>query len=336
MDIIVGSDSMPKLEDLSGQYFGFLEVIEHDKQKSKEKRHTYWKCFCHCGCEQYFSIRADGLKKGATSCKNIIKKKIREATIKDLTGQQFGELTVIELIPDTVPVKWLCKCSCDREVIRNSSSLLGHTTFSCGCMAKKKRAESQIFKHYKDLVGQKFGWWNVIELDKEKTRDKKMAYWYCKCTKCNNIYSVLGSNLLSGQTKHCRNCLESNGEKSINSFLQKTKFYYEREVSFPDLISKKGGNLRFDFIIYENNIPSIAIEYQGEQHYQAIPHWGGEEALRVRKENDLLKEEYCKNHKIKLIVIPYWDQDNMEEKYLNSILNEDYYKAKDYGYNSKT
>ena len=147
-----------------------------------------------------------------------------------------------------------------------------------------------------------------------------MAYWYCKCTKCNNIYSILGSNLLSGQSKHCRNCLESNGEKSINLFLQKNNFSYEREVSFSDLVSSKGKHLRFDFIIYENNIPIIAIEYQGEQHYQAVSHWGGEEALAIRKQNDQLKEQYCKDNQIKLITIPYWDKEKIEEKYLKPLL----------------
>ena len=32
---------MPKLKDLTGQFFGFLEVIEKDWEKSKEKGRTY-------------------------------------------------------------------------------------------------------------------------------------------------------------------------------------------------------------------------------------------------------------------------------------------------------
>jgi len=37
----------------------------------------------------------------------------------------------------------------------------------------------------------------------------------------------------------------------------------------------------------------VGIEYQGEQHFQAIEHWGGEEGLRKRQENDKKKRLLC-------------------------------------------
>lgn len=313
---------MPKLKDLTGQFFGFLEVIEKDWEKSKEKGRTYWKCYCHCGCNSYVSVRTDGLtrKQGTKSCGSLISKTAKERFTKDLKGKIIGELTVLEMVPNTSPVKWLCECSCGKRVIRNSNSLLNKTTLSCGCLAKKKRAEEQKFKHYKDISEETFDWWKVLFLDKERTEKEKKAYWFCRCTKCNNIYSVLGSNLRSGQSTHCRNCLESDGEKIINQFLLSNNFSFKREFSFPNLYSVKNGKLRFDFMVYKNNLPIIAIEYQGEQHYQAVPHWGGEEALAIRKQNDQLKEQYCKDNQIKLITIPYWDKEKIEEKYLKPLL----------------
>lgn len=38
----------------------------------------------------------------------------------------------------------------------------------------------------------------------------------------------------------------------------------------------------------------VGIEYQGQQHYQAIRHWGGEEGLAQRQANDRRKRSLCK------------------------------------------
>jgi len=54
-------------------------------------------------------------------------------------------------------------------------------------------------------------------------------------------------------------------------------------------------------------IPSIqlAIEYQGQQHFHAIPAWGGEDALRHLQERDNRKAELCKASRVKLLTIDY-------------------------------
>lgn len=50
---------------------------------------------------------------------------------------------------------------------------------------------------------------------------------------------------------------------------------------------------------------SVGIEYQGEQHYNAVEHWGGEEALRERQERDQQKRELCDEHEVQLVEIRY-------------------------------
>lgn len=47
--------------------------------------------------------------------------------------------------------------------------------------------------------------------------------------------------------------------------------------------------------------------------------FGGEEVFKRQKENDLLKRQYCLERNIKLIEIPYFDREIMEEKYLLDI-----------------
>jgi len=54
---------------------------------------------------------------------------------------------------------------------------------------------------------------------------------------------------------------------------------------------------------------SLAIEYQGEQHYHSIPHWGGEEALRGVIRRDKEKVAACEKNGIELVSVPYtWDK----------------------------
>ncbi len=53
---------------------------------------------------------------------------------KDLTGKQFGILTVVEF--DSIrkgSAFWLCRCECGQSSVARSASLTGGQTKSCGC-----------------------------------------------------------------------------------------------------------------------------------------------------------------------------------------------------------
>lgn len=61
----------------------------------------------------------------------------------DITGQRFGRLVAIKLIPKEERTwsnkerAWLCKCDCGNEVIVRQRSLRGaRVTKSCGCLRK--------------------------------------------------------------------------------------------------------------------------------------------------------------------------------------------------------
>lgn len=51
----------------------------------------------------------------------------------------------------------------------------------------------------------------------------------------------------------------------------------------------------------------IGIEYQGQQHYMPIKHWGGEEGLKQRQSSDKKKIELCKINNYTLIEFTYKD-----------------------------
>lgn len=67
------------------------------------------------------------------------------SSIKDLTGQVFGKLTVIERAEDYVSprgqrkTQWLCECSCaeHNKVVVSGNHLRSGRSTSCGCFSKE-------------------------------------------------------------------------------------------------------------------------------------------------------------------------------------------------------
>ena len=56
------------------------------------------------------------------------------------------------------------------------------------------------------------------------------------------------------------------------------------------------------------------IEYQGEQHFEIVDFFGGAKKFERQQMNDERKRSYCKNKRIPLIEIPYWEN---IDKYLS-------------------
>lgn len=92
---------MPR-ENLIGQKFSHLTVIELDEEKTKETGRTHWICECDCEDHTRLSVLVTNLKSGnSTKCKYC--------RAKNLIGQKFNQLTVIKRIIDkNDKVVWKC------------------------------------------------------------------------------------------------------------------------------------------------------------------------------------------------------------------------------------
>ena len=106
----------------------------------------------------------------------------------------------------------------------------------------------------------------------------------------------------------CRDCNSSQGESNIMKWLDKNNIMYIQDKSyFDDLIGCGNGLLKPDFILPNER---IWIEYDGEFHYNKIYE---NDSYDIIQEHDKRKDEYAKEHNWKLIRIPYWEFDNIEE-----------------------
>lgn len=111
--------------------------------------------------------------------------------------------------------------------------------------------------------------------------------------------------------------MASRGEIKIQEVLEKNQIKFEREYIFPELVSSSGRPLRFDFAVFDDaGVLDYLIEYQGEQHFTSVDHFGGQRYLQRQKYNDLKKREFCYKHNYPLVIIPYWDYDKIDFDYI--------------------
>ena len=109
----------------------------------------------------------------------------------------------------------------------------------------------------------------------------------------------------------------SRAEIKIEEILQENGINFVEEYSFEGLCSENGTPLRFDFAIFDDddNIDFL-IEYQGKQHYEASAKFGGKRALYQQQHNDNKKRRFCALHDIKLIEIPYTEENLISYDYI--------------------
>lgn len=129
------------------------------------------------------------------------------------------------------------------------------------------------------------------------------------CPIHGDFEQIVYSHLKGIGCAKCKNF--SGGEQKIERILGNLGVLFLEQYKIPNnSVFCKNKNIYIDFFI-----PSIslAIEFNGKQHYAPIKYYGGEKAYNEQKERDYSLKKYCKEHKIKLIEIPYTEYKNIEE-----------------------
>lgn len=161
-----------------GIKYGHLTCVEFSH---KEKRKGYFFKFkCDCGQEKICNLSR--VRNGyIKSCGCLRIENQRKMVFKDLTGQKFNYLTVIEYVGSkNKKSMWLCECECGNQTIVDSSSLKSGNTKACGC-------------HMKD------GWGNNKTHGMSKTRLYRI--WQAMISRCyyekNKYYQNYGGRGIS-------------------------------------------------------------------------------------------------------------------------------------------
>src|SRR3990167_176064 len=118
------------LIDRTGQKFGKLLVIKREPNATwgSSSRRVRWRVQCDCGKE--LILFSNDLAE-RTSCGCGIERKV-----KNLIGQKFGRLTIIELADhlDKTSAHWRCLCDCNNYTTVKAGNLVSGNTRSCGCL----------------------------------------------------------------------------------------------------------------------------------------------------------------------------------------------------------
>jgi hypothetical protein len=144
--------------------------------------------------------------------------------------------------------------------------------------------------------------------------DYSLVDYENKCSRVKIICPIHGvfeqkaENHLMG--RGCSLCKRSIGEERVALILDKYNVEYVTQYALPNTsLLCTNRTLYIDFYIKKRN---TIIEYNGVQHYRPIEQFGGKEQFELQQERDMALRQYCKEHKIKLIEIPYLDFDNIE------------------------
>lgn len=293
--------------DLTNKKFGKLTALYRTNNRGKA---TYWVCKCDCGTIKPVdtgSLTSNRVK--SCGCYQKIDK-IDDYTASKI-GTKIGKWTIIgrKAIENKTRKYWICECSCEHKtqkyVLRLSSL---ETSFGCQYCTTKKNA-------FKDLSGQHFGHWTVIQRGEGPT--KNHTYWLCECD-CENKTkrNIDAYHLKNGTSMSCGCDNRSQGEKRISNILKENNIDFIQEKTFEDFTGRSNNKYRFDF--YINN--SYLIEYDGIQHFKSLGgQWDTEERIERTKERDIIKNQWCKDNNIPLIRIPYT---HLEDLKLEDLLLE--------------
>lgn len=194
-----------------------------------------------------------------------------------------------------------------------------HMYVGCGCPVcgdikrglSERQTKSEFVEKARLIHGDKYDYSLVPE--DALTSDKVPIV----CKEHGVFLQTKNSHLQGQGCPHCPKTCVSLGEKKVSEWLDMKNIKYIPQYKIKNEDVNCGNkHIIIDFYIPKEN---LFIEYNGEQHYSTQFYFGGNERFerQVRRDNALRK--YCETHGVKLVEIPYWDYNNIDDilnKYL--------------------
>lgn len=274
-------------------------------------------CPIHGEFEQRADHHLEGRKCKKCSCKSPANKKrfenACELFVKRASEKWNGKYDYSKVIYENARKKVKIICPNHGEFLQSPDTHLKHECIKCSTenTANRQRHNTMKFiENAKKIHGDNY------DYSKVNYRDSRTKVEII-CKKHGSFFQTPYNHLQNKGCMFCKN--KSKGEESIKKFLKENFIAFKRQKTFCNCVNPKTNKkLRFDFYLMEKN---ICIEYDGQQHFNSIDHWGGEKTLKENKRKDKIKNEYCKNHNIRLIRISYKENvvDILSQKLLKTI-----------------
>lgn len=289
---------------------------EYVKMRSKtEFRHE------DCGYEwetNPFSLVGKGGIASCPHCANRAKSKTNEEIrreLKELEGGPFDMVEGEEYVNQYTPIKVIHEV-CGHVFKATPQTLI--TNRSCPkCFERNKGWQGKTLEEFKeDLKSERGEEYKVAKGGKYRGANEKIEIEHAEC---GHIWEVRAAHIL--YRSGCPRCNKSKGEELIAKILQANNLGYKPQKTFPDCKNIK--ELPFDFAVKSSKGEIYClIEYDGEQHFTPFKHFGGIKKFEKLKNNDRIKDEYCRENDITLIRIPYTKTEKEIEELINTISQE--------------
>lgn len=131
------------------------------------------------------------------------------------------------------------------------------------------------------------------------------------CPEHGSFKQAPGNHIKGSGCLLCVDIFHSKFARKIEDWLITNEIKYEREKTFENCRSKKRNQrFRFDFFLPNQG---IIIEYDGQQHFRSVEHWGGNASLQANIANDKIKNEWAKKNGFKMLRISFIQKDEVED-----------------------
>ena len=137
---------------------------------------------------------------------------------------------------------------------------------------------------------------------------------------CNRCHSMWTDKPILVRGRGCPMCEHNSTENLVGKILDSYNIRYQRQYAFDDCVDKR--KLLFDYFLIDYH---ILCEYDGEQHYHPVgfgcknEREAYEKFLYVQR-HDQIKNQYCEEHNIPLLRIPYWERKNISAYLINELI----------------
>lgn len=275
---------------IKGLEYTLLEKYSNSRTKIKVRHNN-------CGYEYKITPSSLLSKNGCKKCSGLIKITEEEILMRLNNNTKFEKEYLIESVNVEEKSITVIHKICNYKYNPNFNNLLLGLSRCPKCFGNYKRSQKEIEEEIKNISNEKYELVSIFEKMHEKIKIKHLE--------CSYIFETTAASFIY-QCARCPFCLgsRSNKEKEIENFLNLKNINFKTQYKIKNC--KNIRPLPFDFAIFnDNNDLVLLIEYNGEQHYKSINHFGGQKKFKKQIINDQIKLNYCKDNNINLLVIPH-------------------------------